>query len=436
MEKLLDIAIKKCNKVEIYSLNHTIDVAIFENAKLKDIHSSVQSGISLRIIKDYTLGFAYTKNLIDREELLQNSLDSLKGGVEATFDFPVTKDLREIYTYDPSIENLTPTTIVDECNRVSHYIASRTQGQINMTAGRVVEDVRLLNSSGMDMQFRTSFCFFNPSILYPLSMASVHRAVHSKTFENVANTYLDFLIEIYNRSTKPVNAKGGKIKVLFMPETLYALMWRIQSATNGESIYQKESPLDGRIGQKILDPQLTIYNDPLNDDIPGARAFDDEGTPCCHFPIIEEGILKNFYVDLNHAKKINTHPTGHGFKTARWASEVISLTPRPSLQHLHVKPGKVSLAELIKSIDRGIVVAGALGAHSGNILNGDFSIGLSPGLYVENGEIIGHVKDAMVAGNIYDTMKHIVGIEDTLHETNFGNFPAILFDGVSVATSH
>lgn len=50
-------------------------------------------------------------------------------------------------------------------------------------------------------------------------------------------------------------------------------------------------------------------------------------------------------------------------------------------------------------------MAGALGAHSGNIPNGDFSIGLSPGLYVENGEIVGHVKDSMVAGNIYEVMK-------------------------------
>jgi len=55
-------------------------------------------------------------------------------------------------------------------------------------------------------------------------------------------------------------------------------------------------------------------------------------------------------------------------------------------------------------MDTGILIAGVMGAHSGNILNGDFSIGLSPGVYVEKGEIRGHVKDAMVAGNIFDTM--------------------------------
>jgi hypothetical protein len=48
-----------------------------------------------------------------------------------------------------------------------------------------------------------------------------------------------------------------------------------------------------------------------------------------------------------------------------------------------------------------------MGAHSGNILNGDFSIGLSPGLYVERGEILGQVKNVMVAGNIFDRSQPI-----------------------------
>jgi len=85
-------------------------------------------------------------------------------------------------------------------------------------------------------------------------------------------------------------------------------------------------------------------------------------------------------------------------------------------------------------MDKGIVVAGALGAHSGNIQNGDFSIGLSPGLYVDNGEIVGHVKDAMIAGNIYNAMKNVIDIEDTCYPVSAGTFPAIIFDNISVAT--
>jgi PmbA protein len=81
-----------------------------------------------------------------------------------------------------------------------------------------------------------------------------------------------------------------------------------------------------------------------------------------------------------------------------------------------------------------VIVAGVMGAHSGNILNGDFSVGLSPGLVVERGEIVGHVKDAMVAGNVYDTMTRIIEMENILHPSYTGNYPAILFDRMNVAT--
>jgi PmbA protein len=197
---------------------------------------------------------------------------------------------------------------------------------------------------------------------------------------------------------------------------------------NGRSIYQGVSPVAEKIGERIFDEKLSVYDDPLNNSLPWARTFDDEGTPCGLFPIIEKGILKNFYHDLYFARKLKTDPTGHGFRSS------VSSKPAPSLSHLCISAGDMSFPDLVRSIDRGIIVAGALGAHSGNIPNGDFSVGISPGLYVEKGEIAGHVKDAMAAGNIYDTLKNIVAIEDTLHPCFGGNFPSLLFDNINITT--
>ena len=92
MEKLLEMASRVCDQVEIYSLEEIADGVSFENAKLKEIDSTNQCGLSLRMIKDGKLGFAYTKNLTNREELLQNAMDSLKGGVEGLFDFPFHRE--------------------------------------------------------------------------------------------------------------------------------------------------------------------------------------------------------------------------------------------------------------------------------------------------------------------------------------------------------
>ena len=434
MERLLEMAKQAGDGAEIYALEEAGDSISFENGRLKEIESQSQSGISLRMIKNGHLGFAYTKNLINREEFLSNALDSLKGEVEAKFDFHFTRHVPPLDTYDPSIEDLSNRAMVEECQRICDFLISKTEGQVNVSAGRRTGRVRILNSQGTDLSTTSSVYALHPSILFPNSYASIHRPWVDKGFKQVPNSHLQFILETYERSLREIQIQGGRMKVLFLPETLYALLWRVQSVTNGKSIYQKVSPVMERLNEKIFDERLTLYDDPLNDRFPGARGFDDEGTPCRLFKVIEMGVLTHFYYDLYYAGKMGASPTGHGYKSAMWGGETVSFKPSPALEHLYITPGERSFIDLLRLMDRGILIAGVMGAHSGNIQNGDFSIGLSPGLYVEDGEIVGRVKDAMVAGNIFDTMNHISELEDTLHPASGGMFPAILFDGVSVAT--
>lgn len=222
------------------------------------------------------------------------------------------------------------------------------------------------------------------------------------------------------------------MKVLFFPETLYALLWRFQAAANGKNIYEKTSPLLDKIGLPLFDAKLSLFDDPLKADQPLARSFDDEGTACSPFPLIQKGVFQNYYLDLYYAGKLKKAPTGHGYKSAMWGGETLSLRPRPTLEYLHLQPGDRSFWDMVRSMDRGLLVAGVLGAHSGNILNGDFSFGLAPALYVEKGEVVGRVKDAMAAGTIYETLKEVVSLENTAHPTYGGTFPAVLVNEVNV----
>jgi PmbA protein len=74
MEQLFEMVKKVSDKAEIYSIDTRADSVSFENAHLKDIESRIQSGVSLRIMKNDILGFAYTRNLIVRNDM--NALDS------------------------------------------------------------------------------------------------------------------------------------------------------------------------------------------------------------------------------------------------------------------------------------------------------------------------------------------------------------------------
>ena len=434
MEKLIEMAREVSDQTEVFSIDEKQNRVSFENAKLKNINASIQSGMSLRIIKEDKVGFAYTKNLLDRDGFVRNALDCLKGGAEAPADFPTTKAVHSLSTYDPSIDSVTTETMVEECQRICDKFAGKTSAQLNLYAGLSTKTIGLLNSQGTDLTCKTSYYYIAPIVLYPGSYSSIYRTFVRKSFEKTPEDILAHILNTFVASEKEVKPMAGRMKVLFLPESLHVLMWRLQSATNGKMLHQKQSPLAGKIGAKIFDENLTILDNPLNEEVPGARAFDDEGTPCSALPLVEKGVLKNYYYDLFYAKKLKAEPTGHGYKSAMGGQDTVSLKPGPSLEHLYIEPGDLTLAEMIGTMDRGFLVGQTLGAHSGNIPNGDFSIGLSPGIYVENGEIVGHVKDAMVAGNIYKTLRNVIAIEDTQHFSSGGRFPAILVDDVNVAT--
>ncbi|MBI4723370.1 MAG: TldD/PmbA family protein [Candidatus Stahlbacteria bacterium] len=429
MEKLLEIAKKVALKAEVYSMESTTNSVGLEDGRLNDIESKFQSGISLRIIKDNKLGFAYTRNLTNREECLENALVSLKGEVEANYDFPITKEIPKIDTYNPSLENLSTTEMTEECFRVYEALKSKINSEIDISAGTSTKETRIINSNGTDISSKTTSYEIYGSAKYSGAGTGIWRYLCSKKFEQMPSEIVNEIIELYKLSLNVVEPQGGKMKVMFMPNSMHTLIRRILSGTNSKNVYEKVSPIANKVGEKIFSEKITIYDDSLNDKYPGARAFDDEGVRCNPLTIIGNGVLKSFYYDLNYAKKLNTTSTGHGYK---WD---ISSKPAPSFAYMVITPGDKSFSELIKSIDKGIIIESVLGSHSGNISNGDYSVGINPGLYVENGEIRGRVKDAMVAGNIYETLKNVIEVGNTLDFSHGGRtrVPPILCDNVSVA---
>ncbi len=266
--------------------------------------------------------------------------------------------------------------------------------------------------------------------MYPGSYAGISTLILANNYRDIPEEKMTKMIELYTKGLKEVSAEPCGLQVIFSPRTLFSLLWRLKSGASAQSIYEDVSPIKDKQEEQIFSEKLTIIDNPHSAINPAARGFDDEGVPTQKLKIIENGVLKNFYNNLEYAAKLNVPPTGHGYKTTMWGGDTISIAPTPTLANLTIAPGDDSLDKMIKKTKRGILVLGVLGAHSGNIPNGDFSIGINPGLYIENGEIIGRVKDGMVAGNIYDVMKRVTSIEDKIHITNGGIFPAISFDDV------
>lgn len=426
MEQLLEIARKTSDAVTVFGASDTADLVEFENGRLKTADTRLSSGTALTVVKDGKQGFAYTRNLIDRERLVHDAMAALAGGVEAAGDLPEPAPLPKLDTAaEASGGNA---ALAEECRRATEWLSAKVKGQVNVMAASAAQDVRVLTTSGLDKATHLTSYFALAGVLYPGSYSGIRRVVTAKALVPFAEEDLRFIADTYNASEKEVKGVSGRTRALFLPDAVFALAWRLREATHARYVHEKVSPLAGRIGEQVLSEQLTLADEPLNDRVPGARSFDDEGTVCRNIKLIDCGVLRSFYNDRFYAHKTGAAPTGHGYR-----SDVTS-RPSPSLEHLTIAPGEHSFAQMLKLLGRGVVVAAVMGAHSGNRLNGEYSIGLSPGLWVEDGAIIGVVKDSMVAGNVYEDLKNVVAVEDTVHDAPMGRFPALLLDNISFAT--
>ncbi|MCK4505483.1 MAG: TldD/PmbA family protein [Candidatus Aegiribacteria sp.] len=434
MKKLLETASRVSDQAEVYNIRTDSSSLEMRNGTPTDLSASIQSGYAIRLLKDGRIGTAYTKNLLDREELVENALNSLKGNVKAGFSFPAPADIPGPQVPDDSIAEMGYHDLHKLSERALDHLNGKIEGQIDVHTRRGITDLAIINTSGLDVSSRTSFMYMFTSLLFPNTETSVQKIFKSRKTADFPKKELDKLVNMYNAGLPEVEISTGKMKVMFMPDAMYTLIWRLSAAASGKSFYNRISPLQEKRGEQIVSEKFTLFGDPTDPDDIAQKYFDDEGVPTRKHMIIDRGIFKDLILNLDYAEKLNEIPAGNGFKVTMWGGETIAMPPAPSLQCSRIAPGTASLEEMISCIDRGVIVLGVLGAHSGNILNGDFSVGLNPGFYVENGEIKGRIKDGMVAGNVYEILMNIEHVENTLHDSIMGGkYPAILIDKVSVA---
>ena len=98
--------------------------------------------------------------------------------------------------------------------------------------------------------------------------------------------------------------------------------------------------------------------------------------------------------------------------------------------------GDLSLAEMIADVKEGLIVYQVMGAWAGNLLAGDFSANVHLGFKIENGRLVGRVKDTMVAGNVYEAFKDRLRAVGSQAEWVGGSvkLPPLYFRSLSVAS--
>ncbi|MCQ4574103.1 MAG: TldD/PmbA family protein [Candidatus Brocadiales bacterium] len=405
-EQVLELAKKKADSAEVIFEQGESKSVSFENNKLKYITSNSVKGIGLRVIKEGRIGFTTTTDLGDPERLVGKAVRSAKFGQEAQFEFPCQSAFSEIKIFDKAVVDYpTEDAISGGKEAIEKSLAVCPEYLCGVDIGTTVWKRRLLNSNGLDVsKASTSFgTGYNVMLMKDKGLIAISEGEGSRKITTGLMGHVAKSLEKMRLSEKEVRVPPGKYPVIFAAKNMSLLLATFEMGCSGKLVQKGISPLAGKLGEKLLDERVSIYDDATIDFATGSYPLDGEGTPSQRTPLFEKGVLKNFLFDLQTAGIMSTKTTGSG-------SRGFTSQPSPGCTNVIVETGDMKLEDMIKDIRYGVLVDQVLGGGQSNMLAGEFSVNIDLGFLIENGEFVGRVKDCMIAGNVFDTFNNIIAI--------------------------
>jgi len=168
------------------------------------------------------------------------------------------------------------------------------------------------------------------------------------------------------------------------------------------------------LGAKVADSKLTFRASPLHPGIVAGERFTSDGFESSDTDFIRDGVLTSFALSLYGANKTGKPRAGNtDFGT------------------IEVAGGDTPLAEMIKGVDRGILLNRFSGASPSP--SGDVSGVAKNSFLIENGKVTDALKETMVSFNIVDILMNIPAISKERCENGHTVLPWCCFDGITIS---
>jgi PmbA protein len=432
---LLDRLAGRVDGAEVYEVHSHTSPVRFAFSALQSVRSVETAGRSLRVIKEGRLGFSATTDLTDTETVVRNALDSAQFGDPAPFRFPSPQPSPPVLRFDRQVQDLDESALIALGEEIiAEILAFDPHLQVDVGIDRAVVDLHLVNSSGLEFRdWQTSFAIsVSCARVSEGDILMLYGTVSSCRKSDVDGLALARrLVERLRWATRTAVVRSQAMPVVFHLDGTLALLLPLMSGLSGREVYLRASPLAQRLGQEAFDPRLTLIDDGRLDFALRSAAYDDEGTPTARKVLIDKGIARQFIYDLKTAGQAGAQSTGNGFRAGGFRG-LPDVTPST----WSVLPGNDSLQRILDGLDEALLVEAAIGVGQGNVRAGEFSTNVGAGFLVRRGEVVGRVKNTMIAGNAYELLKERLLALGDQAEWVHGSLlvPAVAVDGVGVAS--
>lgn len=435
MKTLLQKALQVADSAEIYVRDVQSTSVDMLKGEIQEVASEIKTEVSLRIVKDGNMGTAVATDILD-DTLIDRAVISLENQKSEAVPFP-NQEVPMVLCATPEVEGLSTQGLVDLVQGVSDRIAQKaTDVATGVSATKLVKKVSMVNSSGFEQSYLYTNLSFGMSTKTAQGFYGASKEYSGAGLPEITDQHIEQMLTLHHLGDKPVTLGNERMPVIFGGSVMGALMMRILGGVHGGNVSKEISPLHGKIGQRLFSDKITIVDDGTMAYGCNSQPFDDEGSPSQRTVLYEEGILKNYLVSIGQAQKLDMPATGNAIKRALFSKEI---EDAPSIFETNfVIEGDATPDEtLIKSIKRGLYITGVMGAHTGNINGGEFSLNISSGYLIEDGNFVGQVKGCMIAGNIYDLFKNVeaIGTQKEVMRSIFyhmGYAPMVLFSEANI----
>lgn len=379
------------------------------NGNIERLTEAGAKGMSFKVIIDNKVATASSSDF--SESTLEKLIDNAIKRASLTSSDPFSGlpenvephiDVEKLMLFDEKIISLSPEEKIKIAKDVESISLAdnRIKKSSGSSFGSDLSEVVLANSNGFTDSYKVSSCSFGVGLQAGEGdkmfedgwYSSSHSFKGLKSVEEVAKIAV-------NRTTRLIGAvkvNSQNVPVILEPTMTSSILGFLYSCLNGGAIYMKQSFLVDKLNQKIANELVNITDDPHIPGAPGSRPYDAEGVPTRKKSIIENGVLKSYFLDTYSARKLKLQSTGNA--------------SGPGNFYLH--KGNSSQEEMIKSVKNGLLLTGTIGqgtvATTGDISKGAF------GLWIENGTITHPVAEITISGNLGKMLNEIEMIGNDL----------------------
>ena len=242
----------------------------------------------------------------------------------------------------------------------------------------------------------------------------------------------------------PVKIESGKYSMVIDSEVASRLVTPVLNALGGYSLQQKNSFMLDSLGKKVFPEWLNIWDRPVSVGETGSRLFDSEGVATSETPIIENGVVKEYFVNTYMSRKMGVEATVEDAtrpvvlpcfapSVAGKVTSTSSVTNRASVAETTssvAEPVEATCGkeELMRIVGDGILVTGFNGGNS-NSATGDFSFGVE-GFLFKNGKIAHPVREMLITGNLLTLWNNLLAAGNDARFCKSKLIPTLAFGNV------